>query len=335
MKVPPRAVEAFVARPDPAARAVLVYGPDAGLVAERAEAICKTAVTDLGDPFAVAALTGEMVAEDPARLADEAAAVPMLGGTRLVRVAEATDGATPALKAYLGAPSPGALVVLEAGGLGPKSPLRKLCEGAQNAAAVACYVEEGAGLTRTIEGLLSACGVRAERDALAFLAGAIGGDRARVRAEVEKLALHHGAEPGPVTLAEARAVVGDAGEAALDDRAYAVTARRPADALSVHARLAAEGTAPVLVLRVLQAHFRRLHLARARADAGEAPEAVAKAMRVFFKQEAAFCAAVAAWPLARLGAALARLADLEARCKSSGGADADLLIAQALLALAR
>jgi DNA polymerase III subunit delta len=335
MKIAPRDAIAFVKRPDPAARAVLVYGPDAGLVAERAQALCKTVVDDLADPFAVAALTGDILADDPARLADEAAAIPMLGGARLVRVAGAADGAAPALKAYLANPSPHALVVLEAGDLGPRSPLRKLAEGADNAAALACYVEEGWDLSRTIGDLLTAHGVRATSDAAAWLAQALAGDRGKLRAGLEKLALHHGGDPAPIGLAEAQAVCGEVAEAALDDLAYAVTARRAADALAAHARLVAEGVADVMICRTLAAHFRRLHLARARADGGESVDSVVKSMRIFFRQAPAFRAAVAAWPLPRLARALARVTELEARCKSSGQAAGPLLTAQVLLGLAR
>ncbi|MCW9040250.1 MAG: DNA polymerase III subunit delta, partial [Rhodospirillales bacterium] len=35
MKIAAARIDAFVARPDPATRAVLIYGPDTGLVRER------------------------------------------------------------------------------------------------------------------------------------------------------------------------------------------------------------------------------------------------------------------------------------------------------------
>ena len=43
--------DAFVARPDPARPVVLVFGPDAGLVSERVNAIIKASVDDPNDPF--------------------------------------------------------------------------------------------------------------------------------------------------------------------------------------------------------------------------------------------------------------------------------------------
>ncbi len=52
---------AFLQKPDPAVRVVLIYGPDAGLVSERSETLAKKTVPDLSNPFQVAVLTGAMV----------------------------------------------------------------------------------------------------------------------------------------------------------------------------------------------------------------------------------------------------------------------------------
>src|SRR5688500_14612463 len=45
--------DGFAARPDPARPLVLLYGPDAGLVRERAERIIRGSVDDVNDPFAL------------------------------------------------------------------------------------------------------------------------------------------------------------------------------------------------------------------------------------------------------------------------------------------
>src|ERR1700680_839660 len=55
-------VDAFLARPDPARPIVLLFGPDAGLVRERAEALIQGAVDDPRDPFALARLAGDRLA---------------------------------------------------------------------------------------------------------------------------------------------------------------------------------------------------------------------------------------------------------------------------------
>src|SRR2546423_1790242 len=94
-------VEAFMRRPDPDVRAVLLYGPDAGLVRERAESIARTVCPDLHDPFRVADLAAAVLVADPARLVDEAAQISLMGGRRVVRVREAGDALAPLSTRFL------------------------------------------------------------------------------------------------------------------------------------------------------------------------------------------------------------------------------------------
>src|SRR5262249_38145176 len=86
MKLDARSIAAFLAAPDPDVRAGLLYGPDEGKVRERGAELARRVVSDLSDPFRVAEFAGSALADDPARLADEAAAIAMIGGRRVVRV---------------------------------------------------------------------------------------------------------------------------------------------------------------------------------------------------------------------------------------------------------
>ena len=79
-------IDRYIAAPEDRRPIVLVYGPDSGLVSERARAIAGKVASDLNDPFTVTRLDGDVLASDPARLADEAGTVPMFGGRRLIWV---------------------------------------------------------------------------------------------------------------------------------------------------------------------------------------------------------------------------------------------------------
>ena len=79
-------IDAFLARPDPGRPIILLYGPDAGLVRERADALMASAVDDPNDPFSLVRLDGDELAAEPSRLVDEAMTVPLFGGRRAIRV---------------------------------------------------------------------------------------------------------------------------------------------------------------------------------------------------------------------------------------------------------
>ena len=79
-------IDKFLARPDPERPVVLVYGPDAGLVSERVNALIKASVDDVNDPFSLVRLEAEELSANPARLAEEAQTIPLFGGRRAVWV---------------------------------------------------------------------------------------------------------------------------------------------------------------------------------------------------------------------------------------------------------
>lgn len=349
MIVKPRAVSGFLERPDPAVRAVLVYGRDEGLVRERIEALMATVVDDLRDPFRVAELTGDQLKNDPALLADEAAAIAMTGGRRTVRVrnagnahAEIFGGFLEDLRADPGKDAQDdTLVVVEGGDLAKSSALRKVFERAANGAALPCYGDEGAGLEQVIiEHLRARHQLKVEPAALAYLAERLGADRALTRQELDKLALYKGAggpEPVtlPITLEDAQAAVGDVAAVAVDQIVFAAAGGDLATLDRALARYFTAGENPVPVLRALARHLERLHLVGSAADRGEPLDAAIKALRppVFFKHQAAFARHARLWPTGRLKTAQQITLDAEIDCKSTG-ARAETVCGRALLRIA-
>jgi len=319
MKVGARDGDRFAGKPPAGIVAVLVYGPDRGLVRERAERLARTVVGDLADPFRVGELQAAALAGDPAALADEARAISLVGGRRLVRVRAAGEEVAPACRNLLADPAGDSLVIVEAGELGKSSVLRKLFESHARAAALACYLDDGATLDAVIRDALAAHSLTAAPGARAYLAQHLGGDRGLTRAEIDKLALYVG-EGGKVSEDDARACVGDSAEITLDHLADAVAAGDAAGCHRALERAAHEGTTPVSVLRALERHFQRLQQAKAMVAAGARPAEAVKALKppVFFKRERAVAGQVARWPADALAGALDVLLQAEIDCKTTG-----------------
>jgi len=333
MKIETRAIPGFLKAPDPAARAILVYGPDEGLVRERAQTLARSVVEDLHDPFRVVELTGPEIEREPDAFIDAAAQIALGGGRRLLRVRVADGDIADVLAAWLADPRGDAVAVIEAGDLKGSSALVKLATGADNAAAIACYHDEARDLGRIIADTLAARQVRLDRDAAEWLVGRLGGDRQVTRGEIEKLALYVGAG-GTVTLDAARAVVGDSADIGLDNLIHAVAGREPEAALRSLDRLLGQGVAPVVVLRALSRHFMRLHQAAALMAAGQPAEAAMARLRppVFWKDKVPMAAQLKRWPARDLAAAVDRLLAAEIRAKSSGQ-PAELIAERAALDL--
>jgi DNA polymerase-3 subunit delta len=65
-------VDRFIAKPASNQPIVLVFGPDAGLVRERVDALVRASVDDPGDPFTFVRIDGDELAGNPSRLVEEA-----------------------------------------------------------------------------------------------------------------------------------------------------------------------------------------------------------------------------------------------------------------------
>lgn len=329
MKVEARRVAAFLTDPG-AIRIVLLHGEDEGMVRHRADQLTRAVLGPGDDPFRLAWL----VREDHDRLAEEAQAISMTGGRRVVRVRDASDGLAGAVR-QIGEGRGDSLVVLEAGALPGRSKLRALVEGMPTGAALACYPEEGRALRETIEGTLAAASVRITPDALQWLLEHLGTDRASTRNELKKLVLYAGPN-GSLDLDAARVCVGDQAGTSFDDAMFAATSGdvRTAD-ISIELALA-EGLAPVAAARGLLAHLGRLQAARLSMQSGLSAADAVKAMRppVFFRRVNGFQRALETWTLARLAAAMQAVRRTELACKQTGAQDA-LLIRRLVLEMAR
>lgn len=335
MKIAANRVESFARSPDPSCRAILVYGPDSGLVRERIETLAKTVLSDLRDPFRVAELTPARLKEIPSLLADEAAALAMTGGRRVVIVRDAGDGVASAFKSFLDDGHGDALVLAEAGELAAKSSLRKLFEGHDKGAALACYADEGAALEGFIRATLKELGLTADAETLSFLAEHMGADRRLSRSELTKLALYMGG-PGQVRLDDAMACIGDSATLSMDEVAFCTADGNHAEAQSTLDRLLAEGGQPISILRGVARHFTRLHLAQSLIGQGSSPDQAMAALKppIFFKLTDRFRRQLAKWPPNKLSSALEILIEAELDCKTTGLPAAEIT-SRALLKLAQ
>jgi DNA polymerase-3 subunit delta len=309
------AVASFLKSPKPECRAVLVYGPDAGLVTERA--------TSLADLFAklgqgqteIVRLDDRDLSDDPARLEVELRTRPMFASQSVVRLMAGLRLDVPSLKALLASDFPNWLIV-EAGNLRPDSALRKLFEAHKTAAALACYADERS-LASLIDAELAEAGLSIDRETRDYLMTRLGADQALSRSEVVKLALYAQGE-GRISQDDVDAIVGDAAETALENFVYATSGGDSRAALSELQRLAAAGTDKQAALLALGRHFTQLHRVAAAAS-GPGIEQGLRSLRPrpHFKREPVFVAHCKRWGTTRLSHVLPLIQDAIKRSRLS------------------
>ena len=320
MKLPAAQIERFLAAPDARYRAVLVYGPDSGLVRERADRMAAAIVPDRNDPFRVADLAAETLVGDPARLYDEAQALSLMPGRRVVRVREAGDPVGALFDRFLKEPPPGdTLIVVEGGDLPARSSLRRAFEAARGGAALACYADGPQELAALVRAVMGERRIIVSADAMDHLVANLGGDRLLSRHELDKLALYVG-DGGKLGIDEAAAMVGDSAAVTVEDAVYAAAEGDVPGLERALGRAFGDGETAVSLIRAAQRHFQRLHLAGARIEAGTSAADAVERLRppVFFKRRERFQGQLRRWPARRAVAALEALLEAERNAKRTG-----------------
>jgi len=302
-------VEGFLREPK-GAKVVLVYGPDSGLVAERAVRLVKAVVGSTDDAFRYAEIS------DPGRLLEEATAASLMGGRRAVRLREAGETAVKPVEKFLTEKSD-TLVVLEAGDLTGKSKLRALVEKHADAVAVACYAVDTQKLPRVVTERLRAEGVTIEAEAADWVAAHIGGEEGTIRQAVELLALYAGAAK-KLALADVAAALADGGESSIQD---AVDAALTGDAAGVDRAISLcyeEGVSPVALVRMFLGEVMRLRVIADGARGGGVAEAMSAARPpVFFKRQPVVTKMLGVWSVPALTEAIKAGLAAEVACKST------------------
>jgi len=303
-------VDAFVSRPDAARPVVLVYGPDSGLVSERAQAIVRASVENPDDPFSLVRIEGDDLSGNPLRLVEEANTIPLFGGRRAVWVKPTSRNIASAVEALIAATSPDCRVVIEAGDLKKSSPLRTLCERAKNAVALPCYADGERELARLVDDEMKQAGLSIALDARLALVPFLGGDRVASRNEIRKLALY-AQKTGKVTLDDVLAVVADASALALDNVVDAAFAGKAADVETHFGKARAAGTAPGVIVSAALRQVSNLHRLRLAVDEGSSVSEAVESARppVHFRRKSMIEAALRNWTSERLQRVMAQMSD--------------------------
>ena len=314
-------------------RFYLFHGPD--------EAQSRALATRLADGQQASRvlLSSGAIKSDPATLVDQAGAMSLFGGKRIVWIEPATKDIEEGVAALLDGPPPENLVVAISGALTKASPLLKVAESSPLAAAFASYAPEGQDAERMVADLGRRVGLKVSNAVAARLADACGNDQAIVLRELEKLALYLDASPHAPKELEHAALDDVGAESAEGDflrLADLALAGDVAELTEELGRLPAGGSEAVPVVRSLQRRLMMLAPARARVERGERVDAVMTSMgrAVFFKEKARIQRMLSRWRAADLAKVADRAGRLERSLMFTDAPEREAL-GEELLAIAR
>jgi len=314
--------------------AVLLFGPDQGLISETARRLIAAIAGQPVDPFLLTELTPGQLKADPTLLIDEMLSLPLMGERKVIHLRQATDALAGPLADLMGAPKISNLLVVEAGELAPRSKLRKAFEAAKSGGAVGCYSDDRGSLEGVLRDVLASHDIAIEADAAAELLGRLGNDRLISRGEIEKLALYVG-DGGRITADAILQMITDNAALSIDSVVFDAADGNTPGSDQALARALADGISAVQILRTLQRHFQRLHLVAGEVAQGARLDAALGRLRppVFFKFKSRFQRQCGQWSLDRLADAMTLVSDAERQCKQTG-APAAAICQRAVLRIA-
>lgn len=263
-----RHADEYVRNPQGSHHIFLVYGSDAGLVAERSRALLRIDAGPATESGETLSLSGDVVASDPNALLDEVHSLRLFDQARSrIRISLGGRNLIPVLDLLLRSAPFQARIVVEAGPLKPSAPLRKWFESQASAVAIECYSDQPKDLRRLIVQQISSSGASIDSDAIEMLAEILGEDRGVTRSEIEKLCLYTNGQRA-VTLSDVAEVLTtsssvDGSDIIMD----AILGNEDATIESLNA-IAAHSSEFNAISSNLLRHILALHAARAQVAAG-------------------------------------------------------------------
>ena len=332
MKIAPRQITSFLAKPPDQISAILLHGSDSGLRSSRSQQLANHYSDDLDDVFSVTRISGASLSGEPGKIADAAAEIPMFG-TRLVLVSASGTELLDACKLLLTKPVDNSMVIIDANDTTTKHAVVKLFELSDIAAAIGCYPDNDKDIRRLAQTIFQQDNVSVDCDGLALISSRLGSDHAATRAEIEKLALLAG-PGGTLTLETISEALGDSAILAVDDVADAVANGNVPALSKALGKAWLEEANCVMIIRGCQTYFHQLGMLGYAVLAGKSPQNAVQGLRppVHFKLREALIRHLKNWQPQRCMDMVNRLQDIEIKIKYKS-IDDRTLTSQSLLGL--
>ncbi|MBR2655253.1 DNA polymerase III subunit delta [Yoonia sp.] len=335
MKLAGDAAAGYLRKPDTAHAGLLIFGTDPMRVAtKRQQAIAALIGPQGEEEMRLTRISAADLRKDPALLDDAIKAQGFFPGHRVAFVEDATDGLSKLVDAVLAGWRQGdAQLVVTAGLLTAKSPLRKVFESHSNAVAIGIY-DDPPSMSDIARALTDAGLTQPGRDvmdALFALANTL--EPGDFRQTVEKVGLYKQGDDDPLSIADITANAPQSAEVDVDDVLDVVTAGQVDQLGPVLRGLYAQGVTPVTLCIGAMRHFRRLHVV---ASDPNGPGTGVSRLRppVFGPRRDKIARQVNQWGRDRLEKALTALTDTDLQLRSASTAPQAALMERTLIRLA-
>jgi len=303
-------VDQFIARPDKSIPLILLYGPDQGLVSERAQNLAANLNPNSNEPMSVSRYEADDLASDLGKLSDEAYAFSMFGDSKLIRIYGTTrKNLLAAFKPILENPPDKCWIIYEGGDIKRDSALRKMVEKSENAMALPCFQDSSAALEQLIREEITSNNLSIDTDTKDYLKSLLGEDRRASRNELKKLALYALGET-TITKEQIASLLGNVSAVVNEDIIDAACLGQTVFLQSKLDQLFEAGVAPDMLMWATLRHLQMLHqMKAAMSRSNTQPQSIISGARppIHFSRKNKVITALQKWTLPNLESAMDRL----------------------------
>lgn len=311
-------------------RKFLIFGPEEMVVSSAAKSLL-AAFKNTND-FDIEDLQYAAVKDEMFLVRDGLKSRSLFGGQKLIIINGLSGVPVKDLIEIYKQPLQYGVLIVVAGDLGKTSALRKLAEESKDVIAVACYKPDVKAMQTIIKNKLIALGLHHDVEIAAMIAELLPANTMVIDSELEKLALYKG-DDHKVTIEDITACFAYSGEASLDELIHALVSRDLKLRAKQMQKLQHSDLNFMLVIRSLLNFFNKLLQVHINANTlGVSVQSAVQSLRppLFFKSKDNMMLACNKFSLHQTKAIIARLVELERRCKS-GVTDNKLLLQHFLL----
>ena len=228
--------------------AYLFYGSDLGAIQDNAQKVI-TAQRKKDENLEVNILSTEALKENSALLNEETASESLFSSSRVLWLKNPPDTLLNELDSFLtNAKADTPILIITSDSFNTKSKTVNLINESPVAAALGCYLQEGAELRQTIQSILSENGFSISPDAMAFLTDSLGADKGATLSELSKLMLYKGSEK-QISLTDVQACFAGSAPTSIDELLMSALSGDSKTAHKKMTLLLEEGTTCVAIIR--------------------------------------------------------------------------------------
>ena len=295
--------------------AILLYGPNEGLVKEQIDKIVKNYLDK--DDFEQINFNGKELDSDPLSLDSVIRTVSMFYEKKVVIANSIKDKHCSLIEEIaLKAPRE-TILILRDGNLNKSSKIRKLFENDKRFLSLACYEDDSRSNMKNIDNFVKNNNFVISRDIKNYLLQSLSNDRMVSKRELEKIEIFYNNSNAKIKLDDIKNLLNDTSSRNLDKMNESVMFGNVAESSKIIHKLLSEGASPISLIRSLTNYLIRLQQTKIEMKKGYRFEESIKILKppVFWKDKDSFQKHCIKWSLQGIEKNLFKLLETEVMCK--------------------